>query len=369
MRRCLDLARLGAGHVAPNPMVGAVLVYEDRIIGEGYHRQFGQAHAEVNCLDSVKDGNRSLIPASTLYVSLEPCAHHGKTPPCADRIIREKIPRVVIGSRDPFPEVDGKGIGKLLAAGVDVDLGVLGEECKEANRRFLVFHSRQRPYIVLKWAQSANGKIAGEGDSPPTPRTLISNDYSNRLVHKWRSEEAAILVGTNTALLDDPALTARLWTGPDPVRLVIDRQLRLPDRLRLFDRTARTIVFNTLKHEMADPTDPTDLTTGLSYYRLAPETPATPETADRSLIPPLMEALYRLKILSVMVEGGAALLQSFIDEGVWDEARIITNGELIIPGGLPAPVLDQGQLCSQEQLLSDRIALYKKPREPCWISL
>jgi diaminohydroxyphosphoribosylaminopyrimidine deaminase/5-amino-6-(5-phosphoribosylamino)uracil reductase len=356
MTRCLDLARLGAGHVAPNPMVGAVLVYEDRIIGEGYHRQYGQAHAEVNCLDSVKEENRSLIPASTLYVSLEPCAHHGKTPPCADRIIREKIPRVVIGSRDPFPEVDGKGIGKLLAAGVDLDLGVLDEECKELNRRFLVFHNRRRPYIVLKWAQSANAKIAGEGD-----RTFISNEYSNRLVHRWRTEEAAILVGTNTALLDDPALTARLWTGPDPIRLVIDKKLRLPDRLRLFDRTARTIVFNTLKHEMTDLpnlADRTDLTDGLSYYRLAPK---TLETADRSLILPLLEALYHLNILSVMVEGGAALLQSFIDEGVWDEARVITNGELIIPVGLAAPVLDQGQLYSQEQLLSDRIAIYKNP--------
>jgi diaminohydroxyphosphoribosylaminopyrimidine deaminase/5-amino-6-(5-phosphoribosylamino)uracil reductase len=350
MLRCLKLARLGAGQVAPNPMVGAVLVYEDRIIGEGYHRQYGHAHAEVNCLDSVKDENRAHIPASTLYVSLEPCAHFGKTPPCADRIIREKIPRVVIGCRDPFPEVDGKGIGKLMAAGVDVVLGVMEKECRELNCRFFVFHKRQRPYIMLKWAQSANAKIAGEGG--PTIRTIISNEYSNRLVHRWRSEEAAIMVGTNTALLDDPALTARLWIGPNPIRLVIDKKLRLPDRLQLFDRKSRTIIFNTLKHDIGEE---------LSYYQLATETSASPDCPDRSLVPQLLEALYRLNILSVMVEGGAYLLQSFIDEGYWDEARVITNGDMIIPAGLAAPVLDQGQLFSQEQLFSDRIAIYKNP--------
>jgi diaminohydroxyphosphoribosylaminopyrimidine deaminase/5-amino-6-(5-phosphoribosylamino)uracil reductase len=205
-------------------MVGAVLVYEDRIIGEGYHQLYGKAHAEVNCINSVKEEDQPLIARSTIYVSLEPCAHYGKTPPCADLIIARRIPRVVVGCRDPFPEVDGKGIEKLRAAGVEVTVGVLEAECKELNRRFFTFHTQHRPYIVLKWAQSMNGRIAGDGEG----RVLISNAYTNRLVHRWRSEEAGILVGTRTALADDPALTARLWNGPDPVRLVIDKELRLP---------------------------------------------------------------------------------------------------------------------------------------------
>ncbi|MDP4148321.1 MAG: bifunctional diaminohydroxyphosphoribosylaminopyrimidine deaminase/5-amino-6-(5-phosphoribosylamino)uracil reductase RibD [Bacteroidota bacterium] len=342
MFRCLELAGLAAGHVAPNPMVGALLVHEDRIIGEGFHRQYGQAHAEVNCLASVRPENRPFIPASTLYVSLEPCAHFGKTPPCADLIIRERIPRVVIGARDPFPGVDGKGMEKLRAAGVDVHAGVLERECRELNRRFFVFHTHHRPYIALKWAQTANGKLAGGG----TNRLLISNDYSNRLVHKWRTEEAAILIGTNTALLDDPSLTARLWTGPDPIRLVVDADLRLPRTLQLFDGKARTIIFNRLRHEM---------TGNPGYFQLA---------GDSSLVHQLSMALYQLNILSVLVEGGATLLQSFIDEGYWDEARIITNEELLVPEGLPAPVLSEAQAVSHEQLLSDRIAIYKNPNPP-----
>ena len=270
MWRCLELARLGGGYTAPNPMVGAVLVYEDRVIGEGYHQVYGQAHAEVNCVNSVAAEDVPLISRSTLYVSLEPCAHFGKTPPCADLIIRMRIPRVVVGCRDPFPQVNGKGIEKLLAAGVEVRVGVLEEECMELNRRFFTFNTLHRPYIVLKWAQSANGRIAGaklawrrhgcgswragggvggwealgEGVGE---RVLISNEYTNRLVHKWRSEEAAILVGTRTALADDPSLTVRLWSGPDPVRLVIDKELVLPASLQLFDGKVRTIVFNMVK--------------------------------------------------------------------------------------------------------------------------
>ena len=248
MRRCLELALLGAGHVAPNPMVGSVLVYsdrdtgEERIIGEGYHERYGEKHAEANCIASVKEGDRALIARSTIYVSLEPCAHYGKQPPCADLIFYWQVPRVVAGCRDPFPEVNGKGIEKLRAAGVEVVVGVLEAECMELNRRFFTFHAKHRPYIVLKWAQSADGKIGGDG------RTLISNDYSNRLVHKWRAEEAAILVGTRTAMLDDPALTVRLWSGRNPIRLVLDKELRLPSSLQLFDGKVRTIVFNMVKH-------------------------------------------------------------------------------------------------------------------------
>ncbi|MBS1602140.1 MAG: bifunctional diaminohydroxyphosphoribosylaminopyrimidine deaminase/5-amino-6-(5-phosphoribosylamino)uracil reductase RibD [Bacteroidetes bacterium] len=338
MRRCLELARLGAGHVAPNPMVGAVLVYEDRIIGEGYHQLYGKAHAEVNCINSVKEEDQALIGRSTIYVSLEPCAHYGKTPPCADLIIARGIPRVVVGCRDPFPEVDGKGIEKLRAAGVEVTVGVLEAECKELNKRFFTFHTQHRPYIVLKWAQSMNGRIAGVGEG----RVLISNEYTNRLVHRWRSEEAAILVGTRTALADDPALTARLWNGPDPVRLVIDKELRLPGSLQLFDRKVRTIVFNLVRHGEDGPM--------LSYYQLA---------GDSSLVHQLSVALYQLKIQSVLVEGGARLLQSFIDEGYWDEARVITNTKLELPGGLSAPALDTIQPISREDLFADTIVYYK----------
>ncbi|HXB08983.1 MAG TPA: bifunctional diaminohydroxyphosphoribosylaminopyrimidine deaminase/5-amino-6-(5-phosphoribosylamino)uracil reductase RibD [Puia sp.] len=337
MHRCLELARLGAGHVAPNPMVGAVLVYEDRIIGEGYHELYGKAHAEVNCINSVADADREYIDRSTIYVSLEPCAHHGKTPPCADLLIANRIPRVIVGCRDPFPQVNGKGIEKLKAAGIEVQLGILEKECEQLNRRFFTFHTRHRPYIVLKWAQSVNGFIARAGE-----RTPISNEYSNRLVHKWRSEEAAILVGPRTALIDNPALTARLWTGPDPIRLVIDKQLALPAELRLFDKKTKTIVFNQVKHEEADPL--------LTYYQLA---------GDSSIINQILVALHHGKIQSVLVEGGARLLQSFIDEDAWDEARIITNNELHLPAGLPAPRLANAILQSHESLLSDTIRYYQ----------
>ena len=208
MQRCLQLADWGAGYTAPNPLVGALLVHENRVIGEGYHLQYGQAHAEVNCLQSVKPGDRHLIPFSTLFVSLEPCCHFGKTAPCTDLILREKIPKVVVGSRDPFPSVNGKGMEKLEARGVEVVFPVLEGLAKEKNRRFFTYHEQKRPYVILKWAESSNHHI-----SSLDGRVLISNNLTNRLVHKWRTEEAAILVGTQTALLDNPALTARFWPG------------------------------------------------------------------------------------------------------------------------------------------------------------
>lgn len=338
MHRCLELARLGAGHVAPNPMVGSVLVYEDRVIGEGYHQLYGKAHAEVNCIASVKPEDERLIPQATIYVSLEPCAHHGKTPPCADLIIAKNISRVVVGCRDPFPQVNGKGIEKLQGAGIEVTVGVLEKECVDLNKRFFGFHTRHRPFVVLKWAQTANGKIAGPANDP---RLLISNEITNRLVHKWRAEEAAILVGPRTALLDNPALTARLWTGPDPIRLVIDRDLQLPASLQLFDQKTKTIVFNNHKHEDQGQ---------VQYYQLS---------TDSSLIQQLLLALHQLKIQSVLVEGGARLLQSFIDEDYWDEARVITNEDLEIPAGLPAPQLQKACLKSRESLLTDTIRYYE----------
>lgn len=337
MQRCLKLAQLGAGNVAPNPMVGAVLVYEDRIIGEGWHQQYGQAHAEVNCIGSVLEDEKNLINKSTLYVSLEPCSHFGKTPPCVDLIIKKQIPKVVIGCRDSYKEVNGKGIEKLKAAGIEIITGVLENEAKELNKRFFTFHEKQRPFIILKWAQSSNRKIANADHS----RVFISNDYSNRLVHKWRSEEAAIMVGTNTALYDNPSLTNRLWSGNSPVRIVIDKELKIPAQHQLINDGVRTIIFNTIKNDDA---------ANLFYRKI--------ETSG-SLLQQMMNPLFEMNIQSVLVEGGAKLLQSFIDESLWDEARIITNNELVINEGIASPALKNGHLIKKESLFSDTIYYYK----------
>jgi len=336
MHRCLALAELGRHEVAPNPMVGAVLVHGDRIIGEGFHQKYGKAHAEVNCINAVGEKDVHLISESTLYVSLEPCAHFGKTPPCVDLIIDKKITKVVTGCADPFAEVAGKGIEKLLSAGTDVITGVLENECKELNKRFFTFHALHRPYIILKWAQSIDNKIA-ENNKP----SAISNEHSNRVVHKWRSEEMAILVGTNTALLDDPQLTTRLWPGKNPVRLVIDMDLRLPSYLKLFNDHNRTIIFNSIKHEENE---------NRFYYRLKEE---------KNLVCQIVVALRSLEIQSVLIEGGATLLQSFIDAGLWDEARVITNEQMIIGEGVLAPVLQHHQLQSSEYFFSDIIQTFK----------
>jgi len=342
MHRCLQLAKLGSGNVAPNPMVGAVLAHEGRIIGEGYHEKYGEAHAEPNCINSVKEKDRHLISQSTLYVSLEPCSHVGKTPPCADLIIKNKIPKVIIGCLDPFAEVRGKGIEKLKAAGIEVEI-VLENECRELNKRFMIFHEQHRPFIILKWAETANGKISSDG----AERLSISNEFTNRLVHKWRSEEAAILVGTNTAMMDDPQLTTRLWAGNNPARLVVDMNLSLPSSLKLFDGSVNTIVFNSARHEEQGKT---------SFYQV---------TQDVSLIHQIVNALNHLKIQSVIVEGGARLLQSFIDEDLWDEARVIKNEELMINNGLAAPVIDNGTISSKERIFTDTVGIYKNPDTNC----
>ncbi|WP_026260052.1 bifunctional diaminohydroxyphosphoribosylaminopyrimidine deaminase/5-amino-6-(5-phosphoribosylamino)uracil reductase RibD [Segetibacter koreensis] len=336
MHRCIELARLGAGYVAPNPMVGSVLVYEDRIIGEGYHRQYGQAHAEVNCINSVKEEDRHLIEKSIIYVSLEPCAHYGKTPPCADLIIRHKIPTVVVGCRDPFEQVDGKGIEKLEKAGIEVIKGVLESECKEMNKRFFTFHIKKRPYIILKWAQSKNRKIANNDFS----RVFISNDFSNRLVHKWRSMEAGIMIGTNTALYDNPSLNTRNWTGHDPIRLVVDMNLRLPSYLQIFDKKQKTVIFNSMKHEDDG---------NLLYYKI---------DQDTFSVRAILKSCYDLHIQSILVEGGTTLLQSFVEEKLWDEARVIENELLIIDKGLEAPVLSDHHLLTSEKVSTDVISFY-----------
>lgn len=345
MNRCIELASLGAGAVAPNPMVGAVLVFKDRIIGEGFHQEYGQAHAEVNCINSVRAEDKNLITDSTLYVSLEPCVHYGKTPPCTNLIIQHNIKQVIIGSIDPFNQVSGKGIAALQAAGISVITGILYKECQLLNKRFFTFHDEKRPFIILKWAQTANNKIAGSAKE----RLQISNKYTNRLVHKWRSEEASILIGTNTAMLDDPALTTRLWTGHNPIRLVIDRHLQLPPKLQIFYGKAGTIIFNEQKHTV-DSNESAELISPV-YFRIHDQGDMLPSIAD---------ACYRLNIQSIMVEGGTKTLQHFIDTGLWDEARVITNTELEIENGLEAPVLHQNALINRGQTGNDRIDYYQR---------
>ena len=341
MQRCLQLAALSAGKVAPNPMVGAILVFEGRIIGEGYHQQYGEAHAEVNCINSVAADDKELINNSTMYVSLEPCAHFGKTPPCADLIVRHKIPKVIIGCKDSFAEVDGKGIKILQDAGIEVIQGILENKCIDLNKRFVTFYEKQRPYIILKWAQTADIKIASLSTAP-AGRLLISNEITNRLVHRWRSEEASILVGTNTALRDDPSLTTRLWPGTNPVRMVIDKELKLPVDLKLFNGSAKTIIFNYLKQEESEK---------LSYHQL---------NKEEEILQQILAKLYTLQIQSVMVEGGSKLLQAFIDADLWDEARIITNTEMIAGKGLNAPVLINSFVVSEQKLKNDKLVVLRR---------
>lgn len=355
MQRCVQLAQLAAGRVAPNPMVGAVLVYDDRIIGEGYHEYYGGPHAEVNCINSVSEYDRHLVETSVLYVSLEPCAHFGKTPPCADLIIRNGIKKVVVGCRDPFHEVNGKGIEKLETAGVEVIRDILYQECKDLNKRFFTFHTKYRPYIILKWAQTQNGKIAAipfeysmpnHHETPAAKRLYITNEYTNRLVHKWRSEEASILVGTNTALADDPELTNRLWPGPTPIRLVVDLELKLPSSLKMFnDSRSLTIVFNCKHHDLEAELLQKGAK-GVAFYQVTP---------DVSIVQQVLHALYQMKIQSVFIEGGAKLLQSFIDEKLWDEARVITNSGLQITDGIPSPALSNHRQIAEDAIFSDQI--------------
>ncbi len=337
IHRCLQLAAAGAGNTAPNPMVGAVLVYQDRIIGEGYHEKNGGPHAEVNCLNSVAAENKSLIPESTIYVSLEPCAHFGKTPPCADLIIKNNIRKVVIGVRDPFPEVDGKGIEKLQRAGIEITTGILEREAREINRRFFRFHQSKRPYIILKWAQTAD-RIIGDTNK----RLMISGQATNLLVHRWRAEEAAILVGANTALRDDPLLTTRLWPGKNPVRIVLDPQCRLPLDLRVFNGESETVIFNNSR---------SDKNFHGEWIMLS-------DTAD--FISELCDNLYLRNIQSVLIEGGADTLNRFIAAGTWDEARTITATKTFAGSGISAPV-QAGFLHIHQEILGDDQIDYFEP--------
>ena len=313
--RCIQLAKNGLCNAAPNPMVGAVIVHNDTIIGEGYHIRCGEAHAEVNAVRSVKD--ESLLKESTIYVSLEPCSHHGKTPPCADLIINKGIPRVVVGCQDPFSLVAGRGIAKLREAGIEVKVGVLEEECRQLIRRFVTFNTLRRPFITLKWAESADGFIdLHRTEGHPY---IFSSPLSSMLVHKRRAEHSAILVGRRTALLDNPSLTTRNWYGKNPVRMVIDKDLTLPKHLALFDGSVRTLVFTQREDTSNRP--------NVEHIRL---------DFKIDILPQIMEVLYKEKLQSLMVEGGSILLQSFIDAGCWDEAYI-EQSDAHLKDGVKAP--------------------------------
>ncbi len=310
MRRCIQLARNGLCNTPPNPMVGAVIVCGDRIIGEGYHVRFGEAHAEVNAIRSVKD--QSLLKRSTIYVSLEPCSHYGKTPPCADLIIEKEIPHIVIGCQDPFSEVSGRGIRKLKDAGRDVVTGVLEKECRNLINRFITFHTQKRPYITLKWAESSDGYIdIKRKDGQPV---ILSNSLSNMLTHKRRTEHSAILVGTNTALLDNPSLDVRNWYGRSPVRAVIDRRKKLPLTLNLFNGNILTLVFTE------------------SPYPPLHNVEYIPIDFSRDILPEVLENLYARGLQSLLVEGGTQLLQSFINAGLWDEIFVEKSPKNLFTG-------------------------------------
>ena len=317
MARCLQLAANGRFGAAPNPMVGAVIVHDGKIIGEGYHRQCGGPHAEVNAVRSVKD--ERLLRESTMYVSLEPCAHYGKTPPCADMIVEKGIPRVVIGCRDSFDQVDGKGIQKLRAAGIEVTVGVLEHECLELNRAFFTYHSKKRPYITLKWAQSADGYIDRER-SEAEGAVRFSTDETAVRVHRLRALSDAILVGRRTAELDNPSLTTRMWPGRDPLRLVIDRKGVLNANLKLFDGTVKTVVFTEVFRDFS-------FSEGIEQVRL---------DFSQDILPQMMEYLHTHKVQRLLVEGGSVLLQSFIDRGLWDEA-FVEEASFTLGGGVAAP--------------------------------
>jgi diaminohydroxyphosphoribosylaminopyrimidine deaminase / 5-amino-6-(5-phosphoribosylamino)uracil reductase len=342
IQRCIDLAGLGSDRVSPNPMVGAVIVHEGLIIGEGYHQQYGQAHAEVNAVNQVLErfeNSAKLLKTSTIYVSLEPCAHYGKTPPCTDLIIKYQIPQVVVGCRDPFDQVNGKGIEKLKAAGVEVICDVLAEECEWLNRRFFTRVQKKRPYIILKWAETSDGFFAPADKS----QYWITGKESVRLVHKWRSEEDAILVGKNTAIIDNPRLNVRHWPGKSPKRVVIDRKLELGHHHNIYDQTVETLMFNEIRM---------DIEGNIKYIAL--------EDFERFVPQYILYQLYLQDIQSIIIEGGAYTLNTFIEVGLWDEARIF-KGKAVLRQGIKAPCIT-GIAGEEFSSGKDRLQiLYNKP--------
>lgn len=333
MVRAIELAKLGMGQVAPNPMVGCVIVYNGLIIGEGYHRKYGEAHAEVNAINSVKE--MSLLAQSTMYVTLEPCSHFGKTPPCADLVVKMKIPKVVVGSVDPNEKVAGRGLERLRSAGCDVEVGMLEDECNRMNRRFRTFHQKKRPYIILKWAQTEDGFIDKSRDEADFGQpTWITNNLSRIAVHKMRSDEAAILVGTNTVLKDNPSLTVREWSGNHPLRMVLDRRGILSASSAMLDQSTETLVFT--EREMESKPN-------LEYIRIR---------FNSNMLSEINTILLERGIQSLLIEGGKSLLESYLREGLWDEARVYI-GNSRFGSGVKAPETDW--ILDREEKLDDSL--------------
>jgi diaminohydroxyphosphoribosylaminopyrimidine deaminase/5-amino-6-(5-phosphoribosylamino)uracil reductase len=332
MHRAFELATKGVGQVSPNPLVGSVVVHRGKIIGEGWHQKYGEAHAEVNATNAVKDKN--LLKEATVYVNLEPCSHFGKTPPCADMLIAHQVKKVVISNLDSNPLVSGNGVKKLRDAGVQVVTGVCEKEGRELNKRFFTFMEKKRPYIILKWAQTTDGFIARSNyDSK-----WISNEYSRQLVHKWRTEEDGILVGTKTAAQDNPNLNVRDWTGRNPIRIVLDRFLRLDAKLHVFNGAQKTIFYNVLKNEEHN---------NVSLVRVD----------ETDFLNNVVNDLFEQKIQSVIIEGGSQTLSSFINAGFWDEARVFSSDQNF-GKGITAPVL-LGQLTHEESIMNDKLRYFR----------
>ncbi|MEJ7559417.1 MAG: bifunctional diaminohydroxyphosphoribosylaminopyrimidine deaminase/5-amino-6-(5-phosphoribosylamino)uracil reductase RibD [Pedobacter sp.] len=344
MQRCLEIAEMGMGQVSPNPMVGCVIVHQDKIIAEGYHKKFGEAHAEVNAIQAVLDNHPedalSLLSDSTVYVNLEPCAHFGKTPPCADLLVKHRVKKVVIGNRDPFLDVNGKGIEKLEAAGIEVVSGVLEAQCTALNRRFFTRVTEQRPYLILKWAETANGYFAPKN----TLQEWISGPLAKKLVHKWRTEEDAILIGKYTAINDNPQLSAREWEGKSPIRIVIDKELQVPIDHNVFSGSSKTIIFNEVK---------TVVNENIHYIQM--------EDMQYYLPQKIAFQLYLMDIQSVIIEGGANLLSQFITAGLWDEARVFTSATSW-QEGVFAPNI-RGIVEAQFKVGMDRLSVYKNSKQ------
>ncbi len=338
MHRCLELARIGLGNTYSNPMVGSVIVHNGKIIGEGFHHRAGEPHAEVNAIDSVK--NKELLKHATLYVNLEPCAHYGKTPPCALLIKQSGIPKVVVGCTDSFSEVAGKGIEMLREAGVDVTIGVLEAESRELNKRFFTFHEKKRPYVILKWAQTLDGLIDMDRQTQDFGLpTWISNAMSKKLVHKWRSQEQAILVGVKTALKDNPSLTTREWPGKSPMRVLIDRHGMVPSSSQILSGEVPTLVFTNKPKTNQNNT---------KYINIS---------LNEDLIPQVLNELFNEGLQSVIIEGGKQILQSFIDANVWDEARLFIGDKMFLTG-VNAPKIS-GNIMLEEHLGDSLLFYYR----------
>ncbi|WP_299121051.1 bifunctional diaminohydroxyphosphoribosylaminopyrimidine deaminase/5-amino-6-(5-phosphoribosylamino)uracil reductase RibD [uncultured Tenacibaculum sp.] len=341
IKRCLELAEKGIGTARPNPSVGAVVVYQDRIIGEGYTSVYGGNHAEVNAIHAVK--NKEQLKEATIYVTLEPCSHYGKTPPCADLIVRSQIPNVVIGCIDTNSLVAGKGVERLRKAGCSVTVGVLEKECKEQHKRFFTVQNKKRPYIILKWAETNDGFIAPITKDEQKP-VWISNQYSQQLVHKWRSEEHAILVGTNTVIADNPSLTVRSWTGHNPIRIVLDKNLRIPQEANVFGGNVKTILVTETREEERQISEEKE---NIVYEEI---------DSKANIAQQICEVLQKHHIQSVIVEGGTKTLQTFIDAELWDEARVFV-GNIEFRNGVKAPEI-KGKIINKESIDNDVLKIY-----------